>query len=194
MTMDSPIKLMQESLRDMYDAEKRITKALPKMVKAVSSDELREALQEHLEVTTAQVGRLEQVFETLGIKVSAKPCEGIKGILEEGEEALKLEGPDALVDFAIICAARRVEHYEMAGYLSLRDAAQALGMEDAVELIAESLQEEIDADEKLGELGTQLLEQYQAEEDAGEDEGEEEAPMPAKSETSGRKKGSSVAV
>jgi ferritin-like metal-binding protein YciE len=194
MTMDSPIKLMQESLRDMYDAEKRITKALPKMVKAVSSDELREALQEHLEVTTAQVGRLEQVFEALGIKVSAKPCEGIKGILEEGEETLKLEGPDALVDFAIICAARRVEHYEMAGYLSLRDAAQALGMEDAVELIAESLQEEIDADEKLGELGTQLLEQYQAEEGAGEDEGEEDAPMPAKSETSGRKKGRSVAV
>jgi Mn-containing catalase len=197
MTIDSPIDLIQDGLRDMLDAEKRLTKAIPKMAKAVKSEELRGALEEHLEVTNNQVGRLQEIFETLGMKATAKPCEGIKGILDEGEEALKTEGPDPLVDFAIVCAARRVEHYEMAGYLSLRDAAQALGMDDVVENLAESLQEEIEADERLGEIGTQLLEQYQIEESSeNREELEDEEPKPSRapSEAPVRKRARSVPV
>src|SRR5262245_61424011 len=116
MKIDSLDTLLLEEIKDLYDAEKRLVKAIPKMAKAANSDELRSALEEHLEVTRNQVSRLEEVFELLDAKPKAKSCAGMQGIIEEGQETLQQDGEPALLDAAIIGAAQRVEHYEMAAY------------------------------------------------------------------------------
>jgi ferritin-like metal-binding protein YciE len=175
MTIDTLDKLFHEELKDLYDVEKRLTKALPKMMKATSSEELKQALEDHLNITAAQVGRLESVFEAIEAKPQSKPCLGIKGILEEGEEMMKEDMSEELMDIAIIGAARRVEHYEISGYLGLRDMAQALGMEEAAELIGANLQEEMDADEALSQLCATMLENAGGESDDVEEEDGEEA-------------------
>ncbi len=190
MTIDSIEVLFQQELKDLYDAEKRLTKAIPKMAKAAGSDELKTALTEHLEQTKNQVQRLEQVFEIVGVKAQAKACPGMKGIIEEGEEVIERDAEDTFADLGLVGAARRVEHYEMAGYRSLIALAEAMGQDQARELLEETLEEEQEADRRLEELGQQLLEQVSqaGDEDEEEDEDdeeveedeEEEQPAPAR--------------
>jgi ferritin-like metal-binding protein YciE len=134
-----------EELKDLYDAEKQITKALPKMAKAAEHEELREGFETHLEETERQVERLEQVFELFDETPRAKKCKGMQGLLKEGEELIS-EGEG---DAALICAAQKVEHYEIAAYGSLASWARLLDEEEAADLLEESLEEEKATDEKL---------------------------------------------
>lgn len=178
MKIDSLETLMTEELKDIYDAEKQITKALPKMVKAAESEDLKRALQEHLEITKKQIERLNQVFELMGEPAKGHHCAGMKGLLEEGDEVAKREvdGDEMLGDAGIIGAAQKVEHYEMAAYGTLRNFAQKLGKEDVAELLEQTLEEEKEADEKLSQISEQLLEQAGSgsEEDELEMEDEDE--------------------
>jgi len=144
--------LLVKELRDLYSAEKQLIRALPKMAKAANSEALREALQEHLEVTKEQAARLEQIFDQLGISSRGPKCEAMEGLIAEGEELLEQEGAPAVMDAGIISAAQRVEHYEMAGYGSARTFARLLGHDEMAETLQKTLDEEGDADEKLTEL------------------------------------------
>ena len=144
--------LYVDQLRDLYDAERQIIKALPTMIKAASSDELKQALEEHLEVTKEQEQRIAQIFENKGEKVKAQKCKGIEGVLKEGAELLEKGWEAAVLDAAIIASAQRVEHYEMAGYGCARTYAELLGDEDAGDLLEKTLEEEKEANEKLTEL------------------------------------------
>jgi ferritin-like metal-binding protein YciE len=138
-----------DELRDTYDAERQIVKALPKMIKACTSDELRSAFETHLEETRGQVERLEQVFEMLDEKVRGKHCEGMAGILEEGKTMMEEEFDETTMDAVLIASAQRVEHYEMAAYGTLCAWAKDMGHNDAAELLEQTLEEEKAADEKL---------------------------------------------
>jgi ferritin-like metal-binding protein YciE len=141
-----------EELRDTYDAEKQLTKALPKMAKAANSPELREAIESHLEETRQQVTRLEQVFASVDEKARGKHCEGIAGIIEEGRAIMEEEFDEATADACLIAAAQRAEHYEMAAYGTLVAWARAMGHDEAADLLQETLDEEKAADEKLNSL------------------------------------------
>jgi ferritin-like metal-binding protein YciE len=144
--------LLLHEIKDLYNAEKQLTKALPKMAKAASSDELRTLFEEHLEETKQHVERLEQVFEKLGKPARGMKCKGMEGLIEEGEELIQEEGDDAVKDAALIGAAQRVEHYEMAGYGCARTYAELIGMSDVAHLLQSTLDEEKAADEKLNTL------------------------------------------
>ncbi len=126
MKLESLRDLLVEQLQDLYDAENRITKALPKMAKAATSPELKAAFLKHLKETEGHVGRLEQAFDSLGEKVKKKTCEAIKGLIEEGEETIKEDAEPEVKDAALIAAAQRIEHYEMAGYGTVRAYAKLL--------------------------------------------------------------------
>ena len=152
-TMD---ELFVDELKDLYSAEKQITRALPKLVKAATSDELREAFQSHLEETNGHVTRLEKAFEILGKSPKGKTCVGMKGVLEEGSEVLEDTDKGEVRDAGLISAAQRVEHYEMAGYGSARDFAKLLGQEEIAELLEETLEEEKAADKKLTSISKQV--------------------------------------
>jgi ferritin-like metal-binding protein YciE len=144
--------LFLETLKDMYHAEKQILRALPKMAKAAESDELRQAFQTHRDETEGQVARLEQVFEMIGKPARGKPCEAIKGIIEEGKEVMEdFEGSDAL-DAGLVAGAQAVEHYEISRYGTLKTWATQLGMPDAARLFDETLQEEKKTDQLLTKL------------------------------------------
>ena len=142
-------ELFVEELRDTYDAEKQVTKALPKMIKAATDPDLRSAFELHLEETRGQIERLEQVFEALGEKPRGKRCEGVAGILEEGKSIMEEDFDDMTMDASLIASAQRVEHYEMAAYGTLVSWATVMGHEEAVGLLQETLDEEKAADEKL---------------------------------------------
>jgi len=157
MKIDTLNTLLIEELKDIYDFEKRLVRAIPKMAKAASSEELRSGLMEHLEVTRGHVERIEQIFELLAAPAKAKTCAGMKGIIEEGEETLQLDTEDTLRDVAITGAAQRVEHYEMAAYSSARTMAENLGNQEVADLLQKTWDEEREADEKLGTLAEQLL-------------------------------------
>jgi len=157
MKIDTLSVLLQEEIKDIYDFEKRLVRAIPKMAKAASSEELRSALTEHLEVTRNQVSRIEQIFKILGVAAKAKPCAGMKGIIEEGDETINQDATETLMDAAIIGAAQRVEHYEMAAYAAARTMAEHLGNNEISGLLQETWDEEHEADEKLAELAEQLL-------------------------------------
>ncbi|MHB1167770.1 MAG: YciE/YciF ferroxidase family protein [Longimicrobiales bacterium] len=150
--MESMQKLYLEELRDIYDAEKQLEKALPKMAKGVSHDKLRTAFEEHLETTKEQVRRLETIFDNLGESPTGKKCKGMQGLIEEGEEIMKEEGDPDVKDAAIISAAQRVEHYEIAAYGSLRTYADELGLKDHAELLQRSLDEEGNTDKRLTQM------------------------------------------
>jgi ferritin-like metal-binding protein YciE len=152
MKVNSLQELFVEELKDVYDAENQIIKALPKLIKATSSPKLREGLEEHLEQTKGQVERLEQIFDGLGEAAKAKKCDGIRGILEEGEKSISDGEKGAVLDAGIIAGAQRVEHYEMAAYGSLKTWAAQLGNKDARQLLEETLNEEKAADKKLSEI------------------------------------------
>jgi len=164
-----------DELRDAYDAEKQLTKALPKMAKAASSPQLRAAFQAHLEETRAQVERLEEVFESLDEKVSGKHCDGIAGIIEEGKSVMEEDFDDVTMDACLIAGGQRAEHYEMAAYGTLVAWARAMGHEEAAVLLQETLDEEKAADEKLTSLAEGGINQDAAEAAHSEDE-EDEAP------------------
>ena len=150
--MDSLDALFEDELRDMYDAERQIVKALPKMIKAASSAPLREAFEAHLEETRTQVDRLEQVFASLDLKTRGKHCAGMAGILEEGKDLMGEDGDQAVLDAGLIAAAQRVEHYEITAYGTLVAWGESLGLRDAVSLLQASLDEEKAADSKLSGL------------------------------------------
>jgi ferritin-like metal-binding protein YciE len=169
-------ELFIEELRDLYDAENQLTKALPKMAEGSSSPELREAFEEHLEQTRNHVSRLEKVFAGLGEKPKAEKCKGMEGLIKEGSELLKEDDFDSEVkDAAIIGAAQKVEHYEIAGYGTVRTFAELLGEDEAVSLLEETLEEEKETDQKLTELADQInVEASEVEDAESEDiEGEE---------------------
>jgi len=163
MPINSIETLFLNEVKDVYDAEKRLTKALPKMARGVGSEELKTAIEEHLAITQNQVSRMEKVFELLNAKPQAKTCEAMKGLIEEGEEALAETGDENLTDIGVIGAARRVEHYEMAAYKSLIALAAALEKGDKIrDLLQQSLDEEEEADRTLAEVGDNLLEQAES--------------------------------
>ena len=167
--------LFLDEIRDLYDAEKQLTKALPKMAKAASSDELKRAIENHLAETQNQVERLEQVFELIGEKATGKKCAAMAGLIQEGQEIVASTNDDAVRDAGIIAAAQKVEHYEMSGYGSARTFAQILGHDDAASLLQETLNEEKAADRKLNDIAeTQVNEQAMstdAEEESGSKNG-----------------------
>jgi ferritin-like metal-binding protein YciE len=155
--MDSLAQLFEETLKDVYYAENAILKALPKMAKKTENPELRKAFEDHAEQTKGQVKRLEQVFKIIGKKASAKECHALKGLVEETEELMSdAETPEVLHAGLIGCA-QAVEHYEMARYGTLKAWAEQLGMQDAVKLLDETLQEEKQTDEKLTALATSTV-------------------------------------
>ena len=157
MKLDTLKKLYVEELRDVYNAEQQLVKALPKMAKGASSDELREALETHLEETKGQVERLEQIFEGLDESPKGKTCQAMKGLVEEGSEILDEKGEESVLDAGIIAAAQKVEHYEIATYGTLRTWADLLNQDEAAELLQETLDEEGEADKKLSDLAEEIV-------------------------------------
>ncbi len=149
-------ELYVQELKDLYDAENQITKALPKMMKKASSEELRSALDEHLQVTKEQARRIEQIFENMGERLKAEKCRGIQGVIEEGSELLQEAEDDDVRDAAIIASAQKVEHYEIASYGTVRTYAQLLGEDEAVQLLQQTLDEEKEADQKLNGLAEEI--------------------------------------
>jgi ferritin-like metal-binding protein YciE len=178
-----------EELRDTYDAEKQLIKALPKLAKASASTDLRAAFETHLEETRGHVERLEQIFESLDEKPRGKHCEGIAGIIEEGKSIMEEEFDDATMDACLIAAGQRAEHYEMAAYGTLIAWAQSMGHTEATNLLQGILDEEKAADKKLSSLAEGGINQEAADAAHPEDE-EEEDEAPAR----GRKGGSATAV
>jgi ferritin-like metal-binding protein YciE len=152
MEVDSLRKLYVEELKDLYSAEKQILQALPRMVKKATNPQLKNAFQEHLEVTQGHVERLERIFEGLGKPARAKKCKAMEGLLEEGKEVMAEDMDDDVMDAALIAAAQRVEHYEMAGYGTVRTWAQEMGETDAARLLQQTLDEERNADKSLTQL------------------------------------------
>src|SRR6266498_416552 len=157
MKLDTLQKLYTDELRDLYNAENQPLKALPKMAKAASSEELKDAFEKHLEQTKGHVKRLEQVFEELDENPKGKTCHAMKGLIEEGSEILKEDGEDSVIDAGIIVAAQKVEHYEIAGYGSVRTFAQLLGQDKSAELLQQTLDEESEANELLNKLAEDIV-------------------------------------
>ena len=145
-------ELYVEELRDIYDAENQLVKALPEMAKAATSEELRSGFENHLEQTKEHVRRLEQVLNELGEKAKGKKCKGMQGLVSEGKEIIEEDFEDHVRDAALISAAQRVEHYEIAAYGTVRTYAEILGEQSAVSILEKTLEEEKDTDEQLTEL------------------------------------------
>ncbi|HZS18556.1 MAG TPA: ferritin-like domain-containing protein [Candidatus Udaeobacter sp.] len=157
MKLDTLEQLYISELRDLYSAENQLLKALPKMAKAASSDELRSAFEKHLKQTKQHVERLEQIFEQLDQSPKGKTCRAMKGLIEEGSEILEEDGDDSVLDAGIIVAAQKVEHYEIAGYGSARTFANLLGQDEAAELLQSTLDEESDTNENLNQLAENIV-------------------------------------
>jgi ferritin-like metal-binding protein YciE len=157
MKLDTLQQLYSNELRDLYNAENQLLKALPKMAKAASSDELKSAFEKHLEQTKSHVERLERVFEDLGEKPKGKTCRAMKGLIEEGSEILEHDGEQSVRDAGIIVAAQKVEHYEIAGYGSVRTFAHLLGQNKAAELLQSTLDEESETNELLNRLAESII-------------------------------------
>ncbi|HLX64994.1 MAG TPA: ferritin-like domain-containing protein [Planctomycetota bacterium] len=173
-----------EGLKDMYDAEKRLVKAIPKLVKAASCESLKQGLSKHLKETAGHVNRLEKVFQSIGETAKTKTCPAMKGLVEEGADATN-EDDERSRDAAIIAAAQKVEHYEIASYGTLRTWAEAMGHNEAADLLEETLNEEKAADKKLTEIAKtecnkaesgefEVSEESEESEDSDEEETEEE--------------------
>jgi ferritin-like metal-binding protein YciE len=185
-----------DELRDTYDAERQLTKALPKLAKAATSDELREAFTSHLEETQGHIDRLERVFEALDEKVRGKHCEGIAGIIEEGNAITQEDFDELTMDACLIAAGQRAEHYEMAAYGTLVAWARAMEHDEVADLLQQTLDEEKAADQKLSALAEGGINQEAAtaahpgtsdeEEDDEETEEEEDESAPASTGRSGR--------
>lgn len=169
------MKLFEVELKDIYWAEKALTKAIPKMIKNATSEALIEALENHLEETEEQVRRVEQVFEIIGKKATAKKCEAMEGLIKEAQEIMEECEKGAMCDAGIIAAGQKVEHYEIASYGTLRQFAETLGLDDAAELLSVTLEEEKTADMKLSEVAVTAVNiQASEQKEEMEVEGEEE--------------------
>lgn len=182
MALETLKDVLVDNLKDLLSAEKQLIKALPKMAKAATDDRLCEALEEHLEVTKQQAQRLEQVFESIGVPAKAKKCEGMVGLIKEGEEVLdqRKSASESALDAAIIIGCQKVEHYEIAGYGSARTLAEELGFTEAAELLQETLDEESEANEKLNEIAQEVnAAAAEGAEEEGEEEEDEEEEMVA---------------
>jgi ferritin-like metal-binding protein YciE len=179
-----------DELRDVYDAEKQLTKALPKLAKAASSEELRTAFQDHLEETNGHIDRLEEIFGTLDEKVRGKHCDGIAGIIEEGKAVMGEDFDEVTMDACLIAAGQRAEHYEMAAYGTLIAWADAMGHKEVVDLLQQTLDEEKAADEKLTSLAEGGINEQAAQ--AAHPAEEEEEDEPALVGSSSRRGGGSA--
>lgn len=146
-----------DQLKDLYSAENQVTKALPKIIKKVSSPDLKKGLEDHLKETTKQIDRLEQIFESLDGSPRGKKCVGMEGVLEEGKEVMAEKMPADLMDAALIGGCQKVEHYEIAAYGTVRAFAELLGEDEAVDLLTQSLEEEHATDAKLTELAMNMV-------------------------------------
>ena len=156
MSIENLEDLFLHELKDILDAERQITKALPKMAKGAESEELKAAFEEHLSVTEEQIGRLETIFQSMDKAARGKHCAGMEGLLKEGSDMLKEEESGPALDAALIAGAQKVEHYEISAYGTLVEWAKLLGMDDAVELLQTTLAEEKETDEKLTSVASEL--------------------------------------
>lgn len=152
MSLDSLHDLYVDELKDIHSAERQLLRALPRMAKAAESPELRSAFESHLKETEKQVERLDKIFAELEKKATGKKCKGMEGLIEEGKEMMEEEADPAVMDAALIAAAQRVEHYEIAAYGCVRNYAELLGYSSAARLLQQSLDEEEAADKKLSQL------------------------------------------
>ena len=157
MKLDTLQKLYTNELRDLYNAEMQLLKALPKMAKAASSEDLKDAFEKHLEQTKGHVERLDEVFQDIDEKPKGKTCKAMKGLIEEGSEILGEDGEESVLDAGIIVAAQKVEHYEIAGYGSVRTFAQLLGKDRSAELLQKTLDEESETNELLNKLAEDIV-------------------------------------
>ena len=157
MKLNSLDDLLRDQLKDLYSAENQLVKALPKLAKKATSESLAEAFTEHLEETELQVERLNSIAKLLGVTISGKKCKAMEGLIEEGQEVIDEDADPDVKDAALIAAAQRVEHYEIAGYGSARTFAQLLGLSDAAALLDQTLQEEKHADKKLTSLAEGMI-------------------------------------
>lgn len=178
--METLEDLFEDGLRDIYYAEKAILKSLPKMAKKAGHEELKEAFNEHVQMTNKQVQRLEQVFQMIGVKPRAKKCPAMDGLVAEAEEIMKEAEDEDVRDAGMLGCAQSVEHYEISRYGTLKAWAQRLGMDEAVQLLDETLQEEKETDSKLTMLAEQAINEEakskEAEEDEDEDQEDEDEP------------------
>jgi ferritin-like metal-binding protein YciE len=156
MSVENLEELFLHELKDVLDAERQITKALPKMAKAAESEELRAAFEEHLSQTEEQIGRLETIFQSMDKAARGKHCPGVEGIIKEGSETIKENDTGPALDAALIAGGQKVEHYEIASYGTLVEWAKILGKDDAVELLQQTLAEEKETDEKLTAIASEL--------------------------------------
>jgi ferritin-like metal-binding protein YciE len=190
-TLDSLGDLLEGEIKDIYDAEKQLTKALPKLAKKATATELKEAFEEHLQQTEEHVARLEQVFELMQMPVRGKKCEGMKHLIAEGSEMVEEAEDDATRDALLIAAAQKVEHYEIASYGTIRVWANLLGKNEVAALFEDTLEDEKEADQKLTQIAESFVNQQAARGDAEEEE--EEAPSGRMGQTRGAR-GRSVAA
>ena len=152
MKVDNLQQLFVEQLRDLYDGEQQITEALPKLISKATNSELKSALQEHLNVTKTQITRLDQIFRGLNEKPTGESCKGMKGVLKEGDDLVAKGKDPSVIDASIITSAQRVEHYEMAGYGTVRTYARLLGRQEFAKLLDQTLSEEKEADDTLTKI------------------------------------------
>lgn len=189
--MSKELKTLKElyvhELKDILSAEKQITKALPKLAKAVNSEELKAAFEEHLQQTENQIARLEKIFQALGESTSGPKCKGMEGLLAEGEDFTKEDAAPAVLDAGLIVGAQKVEHYEIAAYGSLCTFAEILGHEEDLELLKETLAEEEEADERLTQIAQNLNHEAEQEESNEEYETAKSAPKSKKNGGSTRR-------
>lgn len=171
-------ELYIDELKDIYNAENQLVKALPKMAKAANSEELRNGFEEHLEQTRGHVQRLEQIFKALGEKPSGKKCKAMEGLVAEGAETMGEDYEDDVMDAALISAAQRVEHYEIAAYGTVRTYAELLGEDTAVQLLEQTLEEEKETDQKLTDMASEINVKAMGEgsEEGSSEEDEKETP------------------
>src|ERR1051325_386531 len=160
--MEGMQQLLVEELQDLYDAEKQLVRALPKMAKSASHEELQNAFRQHLEVTKGQVQRLEQIFESMDMRARSKPCHAMKGLVDEAQELIQEREQDMVLDAGMIGCGRKVEHYEIAGYESARVLAQQLGLKDAAQLLQDTLREEMETDKLLAQISKQVMKENAA--------------------------------
>ena len=177
-------ELYIDELKDIYNAENQLVKALPKMAKAANSEELRTGFEEHLEQTRGHVQRLEQIFKELGEKPTGKKCKGMEGLVAEGQEMMSEDFEDDVMDAALISAAQRVEHYEIAAYGTVRTYAELLGEDTAVQLLEQTLEEEKETDQKLTDMASEInVRAMDEDSEEGSSEDEPEAPARKKAKT-----------
>lgn len=184
MALESLQDLLVHELRDLYSAENQLTHALPKMAKAATTPELQQAFQTHLQETNGHVQRLEQIFESLGVSSRGPKCKGMEGLIEEGNDMIKEKAEPDVADAALITAAQRVEHYEIAGYGGARTFAQMLGMTDVAQMLEQTLDEEKQADDKLTSIAEGWVNPSAME--TGEDESGRTSERSTGSRSSGR--------